>query len=230
MLKRKLFTSIFPLLLIFALTCNVKAETSTHVYKYSYSGLEVLIEKPFEAYPNQTITVNVTTKALTDLIVNYTQVDLYTLNNLTKEEILFYTISHISTSTVFSSGQWLNKTYEVSIPEYALNVIYGKLRLKWTLKGTEEGDSYEREPTFVMSYLRNLELERLRNENARLKENVTDLNNTLIELRNNLTEIQNRYEGELSGTRSTIVVLAAATVFFVATTAYLVLQKPKQSW
>ncbi|MGB9684003.1 MAG: hypothetical protein ACPL1Z_03620 [Candidatus Bathyarchaeales archaeon] len=230
MLKRKLFASTFLILLIFAITCNVKAETPAHVYKYSYSGIEVLVENPFEAYPNQTITVNITTKALTNLIVNYTQVDLYTLNNLTKEEILFYTIFHISIPRLFSGDQWLNKTYEVHIPEYASNVIYGKLRLKWTLKGTEEGDAYEREPTFVMSYLRNLELERLRDENARLKENVTDLNNTLTELRNNLTEIQNRYEGELSGTRSTIVVLAVATVFFVATTAYLVLRKPKQSW
>jgi len=237
MLKPKTLTLFLSILLIVAVTCNVKAETGTRTYVYSFASLEVRIEYPFETYPNQSITINITTRALASLNVSYILLNLYTLHNLTREEILLYSISHISTPKLFSNNEWFNKTYKVFIQEYAINVLYGKLKLKWTLTGTVEKDTYERELTVIMSYLKSLELDRLRNENTMLKENLTnltneltELNNTLTELRNNLTDIQHRYEGELSGTRSAIVVLAVVTVFFVATTAYLALRRPKQVW
>jgi len=237
MLKHKVFALALLALFIPCLTCNVRAEATTRVYMYSFAGIEVKIEYPFETYPNQNITINVAIRALTDLILNYTQVDLYVLHNETKEENLFYSILHISEPKLLKVGEWFNKTYEVFIPEYAINLVYGKLILKWTLRGTGEATSYERELLVLLSYLRSLELENLRNENAILKENLTNLqnelttlNNTLTELRNNLTNIQKRYEGELSGTRSTVAVLAITTVFFLATTAYLIFRKPKQYW
>jgi hypothetical protein len=237
MLKHKVFTLALLALLITCLTCNVNAEATTRVYTYSFAGFKVKIEYPFETYPNQNITINVAVKALANLIVNYTQLDLYVLNNETREETLFYSIHHISEPKLLNGGEWFNKTYEVFIPEYAINLVYSKLILKWTLRGIGEATSYERELLVLLSYLRSLELENLRNENAMLKENltilqnnVTNLNNTLTELRNNLTDIQKRYEGELSGTRSTVAVLAITTVFFLATTAYLIFRKPKQYW
>ena len=237
MLKHKVLTLALLTLFITCLTCNVKAEAITRVYVYSFAGIEVRIEYPFQTYPNQNITINVTTKALTDLTVNYTRVDLYVLHNKTKDEILFHSIIHISEPKLLNGGEWFNKTYEVTIPEYAINLVYGKLILKWTLRGTGEAESYERELLVLLSYLRSLELENLRNENAVLKGNLTKLQNelttlntTLTELRNNLTDIQKRYEGELSGTRSTVAVLAITTVFFLATTAYLIFRKPKQYW
>jgi len=237
LLKHKVLALALLILFITCLTCNVKAEATTRVYVYSFASIEVQIEYPFETYPNRNITINVAIKALTNLIVNFTQVDLYVLHNETKEEILFYSIHHISEPKLLKGDEWFNKTYEVFIPEYAINLVYGKLILKWTLRGTGEATSYERELLVLLSYLRSLELENLRNENAMLKENLTNLqnelttlNNTLTELRNNLTDIQKRYEGELSGTRSTVVVLAITTVFFLATTAYLIFRKPKQYW
>jgi hypothetical protein len=237
MLKHKVLALALLTLFITCLTCNVKAEATTRAYVYSFAGIEVQIEYPFETYPNRNITINVAIKALTDLIVNYTKVDLYVLHNETREEIPFYSIPHISEPKILKDGEWINKTYEVFIPAYAINLVYGKLKLKWTLRGTGEATSYERELLVLLSYLRSLELENLRNENAMLKGNLTNLqnelitlNNTLTELRNNLTNIQKRYEGELSGTRSTVAVLAVTTVFFLATTAYLIFRKPKQYW
>ncbi|MEM3752768.1 MAG: hypothetical protein QXM65_07485 [Candidatus Bathyarchaeia archaeon] len=237
MLKQKILTLVLLTSLIMVLVYNVRAEVTLRVYTYSFAGIEVRIEYPFETYPNQNITINVATKALTTLTVNCTQLDLYVLHNMTKEEILFYSVFHISAPKLLGNGEWFNKTYEVLIPEYATNLIYGKLVLKWTLRGTGEAVSYERELPVIMSYLKSLELENLRNENAMLRENLTrlqnelsNLNSTLTQLRDNLTNIQKQYEGELSGTRSTIAVLAVTTVFFLATTAYLVFRKPKQYW
>lgn len=227
-------------LLATATVLNVNANSldEYRVYKYALAGFEVWFEYPFEAYPNETITVNVTIKAQTDLIVNWTQIELYTLHNLTKDYTLFNSIIYVSEPKSLLGGKSLNETsYEVKIPDYATNALYGKMILKWTIKGTDESTFYEREPTFIMGYLRNPELERLRSkvpelerENAELKGNVTDLNNTLTELLNNLTDVKNRYEGELSGTRSVVTILAITTIFFVATTAYLVMRKPKEYW
>jgi len=106
----------------------------------------------------------------------------------------------------------------------------GKIVLKWTIEGTEETTTYERKSTFIMGYLKNLELENLKNEIERLKGENTQLRGNLTELLNNLTEIKNRYEGELNGTRSTVAVLAVTTLFFLATTAYLIMRKPKEYW
>lgn len=234
-------TLILVMLMLIAATMmhDVNANSSdSYQYTPVPNDLTVEIKYPLDAYPNQTITVNVTIKAWTNLIVNRTVIELYTFNNLTREDELFYSIEYVSKPESLLGGGSLNETsYEVKIPNYAANVLYGKIILKWTVKGTEESTVYERKPTFVMGYLRNPELERLRSEvteleeeNIVLKGNVTDLNNTLTELLNNLTDLENRYEGELSGTRNVTIILAITTVFFVATTAYLFMRKPKQYW
>lgn len=255
-------TLILVMLMLIAATMmhDVNANSSdSYQYTPVPNDLTVEIKYPLDAYPNQTITVNVTIKAWTNLIVNRTVIELYTFNNLTREDELFYSIKYVSKPESLLGGESLNETsYEVKIPNYAANVLYGKIILKWTVKGTEESTVYERKPTFVMGYLRNPELERLRSEvteleeenaelkrnltnlnntltgleeeNVVLKGNVTDLNNTLTELLNNLTDLENRYEGELSGTRNVTIILAITTVFFVATTAYLFMRKPKQYW
>lgn len=221
-MKRILTLTLLTLLLI-AVIPGVNANAPVHIYRYSYAGVEVAIENPYEIYPEQNITVNVAMKALVNLTVSWMRMEMYTFHNLTTEETLFHNISHISTPTSLFGGQWLNKTYEVLIPDFAANVLYGKMVLKWTINGTEETTTYERKLTFIMGYLKNVELEKLKNEVERLE-------NENAQLKENLTEIRNRYEGELNGTRSTVAVLAITTVFFLATTAYLVLRKPKQYW
>lgn len=252
MKRLKPLISISLLLLVTTMINSVNANSWDQNYVYSLAGFEVCVEYPSETCPNQTITVNVTVKAWTKLIVNRTEVELHTFNNLTREDELFYNIEYVSKPESLLGGDSLNETsYEIKIPDYATNVLYGKLILRWTVEGTEESTTYEREPTFIMTYLRNLELERLRSkvvelekENAELNGNIADLNNTindldntitdlnstLTELLNNLTDVEKRYEGELSGTRSVVTILAITTIFFVATTAYLFLRKPKQYW
>ena len=238
--KYKTLTLALLLLLATAVVHNANANflDPNRVYKYSLAGFEVWVEYPFEAYPNQTITLNVTIKAWTDLIVNWTVIELYTFNNVTREYTMLNSLVYVSQPQSLLGGGLLNETsYEIKLPDYAANLLYGKMILKWTIKGTEESTVYEREPIFIMGYLRNPELERLRNEvtelkeeNADLKENITDLNNTLTDILNNLTDVQKRYEGELSGTKSVVAILAISTVFFVATTAYLFMRKPKEYW
>lgn len=218
---------------------NVNANSSdgTHVYPYVLAGLEVYIKNPLEAYPNQTISINVTAEAAVNLTINYLIIVLHTFNNSTMTDERFYNISYIPRGKpkYLSGGESLNETsYEVEVPKYASKVIYGKIMLEWVVKGSEESTTYTRAPTFIAGFLRNPDFEKLKKkvpeleqENARLRENITKLNETLTDAFNNLTDFQNRYEVDLGNTRNVITILAITTVFFVATTAYLYIRKPK---
>ncbi len=219
---------------------NANSSNQIHVYEYTFGALTVHVKNPLEAYPNQTISMNITAEASATLIINYTAIELYTFNNSTLKDEKFDSIIYVDEEApvLIFGGKSLNETcYNVTIPDYASNVVYGKLVLLWMEKGTEESTTYRRESTFIMAYLRNPELEGLRSrvpelerENIELQENITSLNNSLTELLNNLTDVKNRYEGELSGTRSAITVLAITTISFLASTAFLFLRKPKQYW
>ena len=205
--------------------CIAKANSLDAVrsYRYSLYNLTVEIKNPKEAYPNQTIIVNFTARASANLTIEYAAVELYTFNNSTMEEENFHTILCIGNRMDLSINQPFNETYNVTIPSHALNVVYGKLILTWTEYGTDEANTYTREPNFIMMCLRNRELEMLRNK-------IPELERENEELKGNLTEIENRYSGELSGMRSVATILAITTVFFVATTLYLVFRKPKEYW
>ena len=231
-------TLMLTMLMLLATTMmyDASANSSVQIHTYKYTpisnDLSVEIKNPLEAYPNQTINVNVTIKALVNLAINRVAIELYSFNDSKFGDAIY-----VEKETSLSSGESLNKTLNVTICEQASNIVYGKLILEWTKKGTEGWENIGRAPTFIMTFLRNSELERLRNkvpelekENAELKGNVTDLNNTVAELLNNLTDIENRYEGELGGTRNAITILVIITIFFVATTIYLFIRKPKQYW
>lgn len=238
---------VFIMFLAATMTYNANANSSG---SYSYTpvpnDLTVEIKYPLEAFPNQTISVNVTIEALVNLTVNQLKIELHTFNNSTMREEVFNYLTYIEKENPvpLNSFELWNETANVTIPLHASSVVYGKLVLEWGKKGTEGWETIGRESTFIMTYLRNPELERLKSkvaelkeENAELNGNITalndtirELNNSLTELLNNLTKIENRYKGELSGTRSVITILAITTIFFVATTAYLFLRRPKQYW
>ena len=206
-------------------------------YEYALYNLKIRVENSPEAYPDQIITLNITAEASAKLLLNYTAIELYTLNSSTMNGEMFAHIEFISYSNplLFSGGQSSYKTsYDAAVPTSAFDVIYGKLYLVWTETGTEESNTYTRQTTFIMASVYNPELERMRDllpklqmQNAIFRRNMTDINDTLTQALNDLTDAKNRYEGDMSNTRSVVTVLGITTVFFVATTVYLIMKKPK---
>ena len=209
----------------------------TGSYEYGLYNLKIHVENPPEAYPDQNLTINVTAEASAKLVINYTAIELYTFNGSTMNGESFAHIEFINYSTplFLSGGQSLYKTsYNETIPGSALNVVYGKLSLVWTEMGTEESTAYTRQTTFIVASVYNPELQRLtdlipklQKQNAILRRNVTDVNDTLAQTLNDLADAKNQYEGDIGNTRSVATLLGVTTVFFVATTAYLIMKKPK---
>jgi hypothetical protein len=60
-------------------------------------------------------------------------------------------------------------------------------------------------------------------------DNLAYINRTFWELQQNYTALQGNLN-ELGNTRMAVGILAVTTVFFVATSLYLVMRKPKESW
>jgi hypothetical protein len=209
----------------------------TGSYEYGLYNLKIHIENPPEAYPDQNLTINVTAEATARLTINYTAIELYTFNGSTMNGESFAYIEFINYSNplFLSGGQSSYKTsYNETIPASALNVVYGKLTLVWTEMGTEESNAYTRQTTFIVASVYSLELQRLtdlvpklQKQNAILRRNVTDMNDTLAQTLNDLADAKNHYEGDIGNTRSVATLLGVTTVFFVATTAYLIMRKPK---
>jgi hypothetical protein len=224
-------TLILAMLMLFAATIVRDANSSNQIHVYKYrpvpNDLIVQVENPLEAYPNQTVNANITVQASVNLTINHMEIELYTFNDSKFDDIIYVEKGN---PVPFSSGKSLNKIFNITIHEQASNIVYGKLILEWTKKGTEGGETIEKEPTFIMIYLRNPELESLRSKVPELEENVTKLNRTLTDALNNLTDLENRYEGGLSDTRSVLTILGITTIFFAATTVYLFTRKPKQYW
>ncbi len=234
-MNASIFRIVFLTGLMFAalLAPSARANSSDQirVFEYSLYNLKMWVRSPLEAYPGQHIAINVTAIASGKLILNYTAIELYTFNSTTMNDEKFAYVEYINYSDPlsFSGGQsWTVTSNDSRIPEYALSVVYGRLILVWTEAGTDESTVYRREPTFIIANLKNPELERLKTENEELKKNVTDINDTLTEALNNLTEAKNRYEGEIGNTRSVATLLGVTTIFFVVTTVYLVIRRPKE--
>jgi hypothetical protein len=64
---------------------------------------------------------------------------------------------------------------------------------------------------------------------ANLNGDFEQLNNTYWELQANYTSLTGNL-GELDNTRRLSTILGVTTAFFVATTVYLVVRKPKEIW
>lgn len=232
---------MFVVLMFFtaALLPYARASASDQIASYEYGlyNLKIHVENLPEAYPEQNLTINVTAEASAKLTINYTAIELCTFNSSTMngERFAYIELVNYSNPLFLSGGQSSYKTsYNATVPASAFNVVYGKLTLIWTEMGTEESNTYTRQTTFIMASVYNPELERLRDlvpkiqkQNAILRKNITDMNDTLTHALNDMSDAKNRYEGDIGNTRSVATLLGVTTVFFVATTVYLVVKKPK---
>jgi hypothetical protein len=85
-----------------------------------------------------------------------------------------------------------------------------------------------------MTYVQNVKMEELKEqlsnkamEYEALWKNYTELNQTYWDLKINQTSSM---EMELSNARLAMVILIAITVFFIATTLYLMVKRPREYW
>ncbi len=134
-----------------------------------------------------------------------------------------------------------------TVPEQVWGVSYGEITLTYDVKYVmDQGPTitipYENFIGFPMTRVKNVYLETVEEQLRNLNSIFEQLNQTFWQMfQMNLTEeslanLNETYWGlkgssnELGNTRMAVGILAVTTVFFVATTLYLVMRKPRESW
>jgi len=139
------------------------------------------------------------------------------------------------------------------VPENVWDVAFGEISLAYTVKYMV-GPGWQVMPYnitvgFTMTKIENVYLKLLEEQLINMRSTLDELNQTfrecfgknltineLLSLNQTFWQFKQEYEAlkgvksELESTRTAVVFLAVVAVFFVATTAYLVLRRPKSYW
>lgn len=236
------------LILTLALIQNTTAKTSDGMHTFfskEYVGISIEFRAPQETSPGENITIS--------LWINCTAANMK-IENLTlsiygfrygKEKILLKSVHEIESTFPLIFNDTKQYDYTVYIPHDVWDALYAEMHIEYTVVDS----TFEENPNFSITIVRNVYLEQLENAFKNLnytywqlnqtfwecfqmnltKENLDGLNQTYWELQQNYTSVQGSLI-ELGNTRIAVIILAITTIFFVATTFYVVMRKPKQYW
>ena len=222
------------LILTLALIQNTTAQTSDGMHTFfskEYVGISIEFRATQETNPGENITIS--------LWINSTAANMK-IENLTlniygfrygKEKISLRSVNIIGNTFPLAFNQTEQYNYTVPIPDKVWDATYAKLHIEYTVANTLFKDDLN----FSITIVRNVYLEELENLYGQLnqtfwecfqmnltKENLDRLNQTYTSVQGNSIELGN--------TRMAVIILAITTIFFVATTFYVVMRKPKQYW
>ncbi len=284
------------LILTLALIQNATAPTSDEMQTFfskDYVGISIEFNATRETTPDENVTINLWINCTAaDVNVECLTLSIYGFR-YGKEKILLKSVHEIESTfpLVFNHTEQYN--YTVHIPHDVWDAVYAEMHIEYTVVDS----TFEENPNFSITIIRNVYLEELENMFKNLNytywqlnqtfwesfqmnlttENLARLNQTHWELQQNYTELQDDYDLlnkthwqlnqtfwecfqmnltkenldglnqtywelqqnytsvqgsliELGNTRIAVIILAITTIFFVATTFYVVMRKPKQYW
>ena len=216
---KKLFAMVFCIFvftLSFSGIVRSQSEQTKSVYTLEYGGLLIDIVAPVHSSPGNTITITITTEAVTQVDVEYLNVLIYGIENA-KDEISLAEITHIENMPL----TFHEANYQISIPNnISPGLIYGIISSEWDFMGTHQRIT----PSgFALTYIQNVELEELRAE-------FNQLNATYYDSLYNHTALESDLEVELGSTRNLMYIFVATTVVASITVIVLLMRKPKKVW
>lgn len=227
-MMKKLSALIITFSFLFALVSFVKAQgTQENIETFFDSeipGIKIQINATSETQPGKNITLLLSLEKRTSVYVEYFNLSVYGFLNGT-ERVLMANITD-ENFLLNDAPREYPRTFEVH--EQVWGVTYCELRLSYNVtynvgSGILVIIPYEDLTIgFTATNVENVYLKGLVDAYGQL-------NQTYWELHQNYTALQKNL-GELDSTRQAAIALAVTTVFFVATTLFLVMRKPKQYW
>ncbi|MEM4703860.1 MAG: hypothetical protein QXJ02_02180 [Candidatus Bathyarchaeia archaeon] len=235
-IKKTVITAIFAFALASAFFGNARAQTSTGdmrlVLDFNILEVTIRVYAPNETRPAENITITAT-------LTSHLMVEIKHFN------LSVYGFVKGENKTLIASRSeeafWRNSTTDVynltfKIPENVWGIVYGEVTLVHSAHyGSIVANNDGVTCGFPVTFVKNVYLEELENTLQSLNqtfseifgvslnsENLATLNITYLELQQSKSDLEN--------TRSLAVVLGITSFFFVATTLYLVLRKPKEYW
>jgi hypothetical protein len=232
------------ILIIFALTFaplyGAKGQELTEnmqtFFDSEIPGIKIQVNATANVQPSANITVVLSMKRLTDVDVvdvEYFNLSIYGFVR-GEEKTLMKNITEYDFA-LSETPRSYNFTFIV--PEQIWEATLGEITVTYSVKsGPFELGVDGLVCGFTMTLVRNVYLENLETTFENLNDSYWQLNDSYEQLNQTYWELQQNYTAlqgnanELGNTRMAMGILAVTTVFFVATTLYLVMRKPKESW
>jgi hypothetical protein len=240
--KLSLLLTIFSLVL--ALTGAVRvhaAEGDMKTFLDSEApGIRIQVNATTQTRPTGNLTVMLSLTTQTGVYIEHFNLELFGfLNGTTKLSMVNVTDNEFPLN---NTSKQYNCT--VNVPDWVWGIIYGEIRLTYSASlGSLELRFPNVATGFPMTQVENTFLEDLEVQVRSLNENYNRLTSVYENLTNNFAQLNQSYWalnqnytsvqgslGELDNTRRLITVLAVTTIFFLATTIYLVMRKPREYW
>jgi hypothetical protein len=238
--KIKIMAIVTALTLASIIFNNVQAQFSDEMQTFfyrDYAGITIRVNATNETLPDGNLTVRLWLNCTAvGVYINYLNLTIYGFKEGEQK------ISLNNTCLLENSQLPFNFTEEyevvVHVPENVWGTAYLELRLEYSIVDLplKYGEG------FSITAIKNIEFENLKKEYQELnqtfwesfgknltRDDLLSLNATYWELLQNYTTLE-RSINELNNTRMAVGVLAVTTIFFVATTAYLIMRKPKSYW
>jgi hypothetical protein len=146
-----------------------------------------------------------------------------------------------STTVMAAAPLQFNETTKfddtIIVPADVWGITYGQISFRYAIKDLA---STERNPGFPLTTVRNIHLENLESQLQSLNQSHNMLSEVFKKLTTEYEKLNATYtelldaraqdSNDLYGTRTVATILTITTVFFVATTFYLVMRRPKDYW
>ena len=225
--SKALIVIMMTLFVALAFVRGVNSQTTDDLQTFfsnDYAGISIRVDAIQETVPGKNLTIK--------LWFNVTA-EWFKMENLSlsvygfqggEDKILlnaFRVIENVSLALSYSKEY----NFTVQVPPDVWDATFAGLQLKYSIHGSV----FEYDPSFSITIVRNIYYEQLQEVFRNLNESYYQLNQTFWELQQNYTALQNSLN-ELDTTRQAVAALAVTSVFFIATTIYLVMRKPKQHW
>jgi hypothetical protein len=202
--------------LVFASILGMKAQASTENVKTFLDsripGIAIQVNATAETQPIQNITVLLSLKRQTSIDIGYFNLSIFGFVNGTYRTLMYNTTD--GDFSLDDTPRSYNCTF--TVPEQVWDATYGEITLTYNATYPVGPGSLELPYNitlgFAMTHVENVYLANLQAQYDQLQQNYTTLEGRLTELDN---------------TRSAVAVLAITSIFFVATTLYMMMRKPK---
>lgn len=225
-----------------------KAQTTSEMetfFQKGYTGLSIIVNATAETVPGGNLTTKIWMNCTAEGVnVECFNISLYGFKGGQDKLLLNSTCLLNNTSLNFNE----TITFDLFV-EVPLNV-WGRAQAELHIEYSVQSDHFTRDPVFSLTNVRNIYYEKLQEDFRKLNESYYILNETYWQLNSEFEELNQSYSSlqqeytalnqtywevkgslnELDNTRRLAVVLGITTFFFVATTLYLVMRKPKQYW
>lgn len=202
-------------------------------FESEWPGIEIRVNATREALPEENMTIILLVKSKADgIYIKYFDLTVSGfIEGQNKTQL--GSIYQDAFSLNYNETKKYNHTFPILVDPQIWGTTYGELSFQYSIGGF----SYTLSSLgFTMTHVRNIHLENLEEQFQSLSENFTELQQNYTRLEGNYTELKGKYDDlsksvvELDNTRNIMIILAITTVVFLATTIYLIMRKPRQSW